>query len=180
MTKLKAVVSTIEKSGPTVCVACKIPNGLKLQLQTTMPTIVDTPRGPEMKDFWVKGGREWNVRGPAYPVAPPAGYPKPPMIEGGYAITRGIPKEFWDKWYEQNRNASYCQPHEGSEHGFIFAYADLDDTIAAAIEHEELLTGLEPLSTEVDAKGRLKDKRVPRPLSAGMSGVMPDDSNQGA
>jgi hypothetical protein len=178
-TRLKAVVPAAAKSSATVCVACKIPNGLRLQLQTETPRIVDTPTGPKEVKFWVKGGKTYNVHGPAYPVAPPAGYPRQPMIEGGYAITRGIPADFWNAWWEQNKEADYCRAPDGSDQGFIFAYPDLDDAVAAAVEHEALLTGMEPLSAEMDKNGRLKDPRIPRPLSAGIEHLRPDD-NQAA
>jgi len=80
------------------------------------------------------------------------------MIEGGYAITRGIPADFWEKWAEQNKLADFFVPPDGCEHGAIFAYPDLDDVISAAREQEKYLTGMEPLSTDVDKNGSLTAK----------------------
>ena len=155
-----------ERTGSaTVCVACKIATGLQLQLQAKQPRIVEGRNGPEKIDFWIKGGKVYYVHGPAYPVAPPAGYPERPIMAGGYAITRGIPTKFWNDWLEQNKLADYVVAPDGAEHGMIFAYPTMEDCIAAAKEQEKLLSGLEPLSTDVDKDGRLTDPRVPRPLN---------------
>lgn len=182
MPKVARAIPTIPVSqksagGGFVTVACKLPNGLALQLQTEQMRIVDTPTGPKQTPFYVKSGKIYYVKGPSYPVIPPKGYPKPPHTEGGYALTRGIPQAFWDQWWEQNKMAPYCNSEE-SDHGFIFAYADLDDAASAAIEHEGLLTGLEPLSTDVDSKGRMNDPRMPRPLNATLEGLKPDNPPQ--
>ena len=165
----------VAPSARSMCVACKIPNGLALQLQTPMPRIVSGKDGDEKVTFNVKGGKVYYVHGPAYlNGGVPKGYPKAPMVEGGYAITRGIPVEFWEKWAKQNELAEYFVPPDGCEHGAIFAYPDLDDVVSAAREQEKYLTGMEPLSTDVDKNGSLTDKRIPRPLNAGMQKISPE------
>lgn len=146
-------------SARSVTVACKIPTGLALQLQKEQPRIVDTPQGPKSVNFWVKGGKTFYVHGPAYPVSPPPGYPRAPVIEGGYAMTPGIPVEFWNDWLEQNSLADYVTSD------MIYAMPSMEDAMAWAREREELLSGMEPLSQEVDASGRLKDPRAPRPIN---------------
>lgn len=167
----------IEQSNAAmVVVACKIPNGLVLQLQRPFEKFEDTRDGPEKRTYNVFHGRRYVVRGPAYPVGTlPEGFNKfrpTPMIEGGYAITRGIPKDFWEEWLRQNAQAEYVlPPNEGAEHGMIFAYDDLDDLAAAAREQESLLSGHEPISTEKDAEGRLTDRRVPKPLTSSVAAI---------
>src|SRR5208282_3283348 len=134
------IVSPVTKSKPlpsstrTVVVACQIPTGMALQLQVKQPRVVDGKDGAQMVDFWVKRGKVWYVHGPAYPVAPPKGYPRAPIIVGGYALTSGIPADFWEQWLEQNKNSDYVQPREGAEHGSIFAYPDMESTSDAAAE----------------------------------------------
>jgi hypothetical protein len=169
-----AKTKPLSPSARTVTVACKIPTGLALQLQTEEPRIVDTPKGPEKIMFWVKRGKVWYVHGPSYPVNPPPGYPKPPLMVGGYALTSGIPADFWEQWLKQNELADYVVPPEGAEHGMVFAYATLDSAVSAASEQEKLLSGLEPLSQEKDKDGRLTDPRVPRPLGGGMTKIGPE------
>lgn len=158
-----------------VVVACKIPNGLILQLQRPFEKFEDTRNGPERRTYNVFHGRRYVVRGPAYPVGTlPKGFAqaKPtPMIEGGYALTRGIPLKFWQEWLEQNKEADYVVAPEGAAHGMIFAYDDLDDAAAAAREQERLLSGMEPISTDEDAQGRLTDRRVPKPITGSIAGI---------
>lgn len=164
-----------QSAARTVVVACKIPTGLVLQLQHPMERIEDGPHGPKTRTYNVFGGKRYQVRGPGYPVGTlPKGFAKykpAPMIEGGYAITRGIPKDFWEQWLEQNKQADYVVAPDGAEHGMIFAYDDLDDVAAAAREQEALLSGLEPVSTDEDAEGHLTDPRLPKPLSASLAPV---------
>ena len=175
-TAVKKQQAKIEQSNArTVVVACKIPNGLVLQLQEPMERLVDTPRGPEKVKYMVKGGRQYTVRGPGYPVGTlPKGfaqYKPTPMIEGGYALTTGIPKDFWEKWFEQNKLADYVVPPDGAEHGMIFAYDDIDSVAAVAREQEKLLSGNEPISTDEDGQGRLTDPRVPKPLTGSLGQI---------
>jgi hypothetical protein len=160
-------------SARSVVVMCKIPNGLKLQLQKTVKRPVAGRDGLEMLEFHEFTGRPYFVRGPAYPVAPPKGYPRQPVTEGGYAATPGIPKDFWDQWWEQNKMADYCRPQDGADKGMIYAEVDLDSAVAAALEHADTRSGLEPLSTDTDKNGKLIDPRAPRPIS-GMSMLAPE------
>lgn len=153
----------------TVTVMCKIPNGLRLRLQKKVKRPVAGKDGLEMVEFSEFYGRAYYVRGPAYPIAPPAGYPKPPVTEGGYAATTGIPADFWADWLEQNKHADYCRPPDGADCGFIYAEPDLESAIAVARENEKLLTGLQPMSIETDKNGRFVDPRAPRPLMSNMT-----------
>ncbi len=160
------------KTARTVTVACKIPPGLVLQLQREENRMEDTRDGPRPRAYWVKYGRTYTVKGPAYPVGtPPKGFPKPPIIEGGYALTPGIPKDFWDQWAKQNEQAPYFQKPDGAEHGMIFAYPDMEDVVVAAAEQDKLLSGLEPISLDEDAKGRLTDRRLPRPANLSIAKI---------
>ena len=169
MTKNQPAVSTkATASARTVVVMCKLPNGLRLQLQHPVERQVSGRNGMEMVTFHEFGGPVYFCRGSAYPVAPPKGYPRQPITEGGYAATKGIPAEFWAKWWEQNKNQDYCRPQGGAEKGMIYAEVDIDSAVAVALEHADVRSGLEPLSTDVDKNGKLTDPRAPRPIG-GMS-----------
>jgi hypothetical protein len=166
----QAKVKAIPPSARTVVVACKIESGLVLQLQTLKDSRVpdkESSGGYRIEKIWVKGGRRYVVNGPAYPVGQlPKGFPRQPMIEGGYAITRGIPADFWNDWAEQNKFADYFVAPDGAEHGMIYAYPDLDSVVDAAREQEKLLSGMQPLSTDLDKNGKLTDPRMPRPVTS--------------
>jgi hypothetical protein len=156
----------------TVTVACKIPTGLVLQLQRRVDRMEDTRDGPIPRTYWTKHGRTYHINGPAYPVGTiPKGFPRIPMIEGGYALTTGIPAEFWEEWLEQNKRSDFVVPAPGAEHGMIFAYADVESTASAAREQEKLLSGLEPISTDEDKDGRLTDRRLPKPLNMAVAKI---------
>ena len=97
----------------TVTVACNLPNGLILQLYTTEENISFLPNGREIKemlstpDFSL--GR-WALNGMAdFATMAQAGRDIPDyrIIKGttpntGYALTSGIPREFWDEWLKRN------------------------------------------------------------------------------
>lgn len=57
----------------------------------------------------------------------------------GFAITRDIPKAFWDEWVEQNKEADYVV------NKMIFAHGDAGSTKSQAREMEEERSGLERL-----------------------------------
>lgn len=159
-----------------VVVMCKIPNGLRLQLQEKVLKEVAGRYGSEKQEFSEFRGPVYYVRGPAYPVAPPPGYPRPPIIEGGYAATAGIPADFWEKWWDQNQHADYCTPQGGAEKGMIYAEPDLESAVAAAMEHASTRSGLEPLDTATDPKtGKLLDPRSPKPINSGLQKFGPWD-----
>jgi len=160
------------KSSGMVTVACKIPMGLKLQLQHKQPIKIPSGRGGEyiVDEQYVFGGKEYYVFGPSMPAmgGVPSGYLLPQKLEGGFALTPNIPAAFWEQWLEQNRLADFVTSK------MIFAYDD-SSAVDAAQEHAELKSGLEPISPEVDAKGRLKDRRVPKPLNGAVGRVSYDE-----
>lgn len=160
---------TAGPSARTVTVACKIATGLQLQLQTPQKRIISGRDGDEVAVFNVKGGKIWHVYGPELPRGGlPEGF-TPPLIVGGYALTPGIPADFWNKWVDQNKLADYFVPPDGAEHGMVFAYSTTESASAAAKEQNGLKSGLEPLSTATDKNGKLVDPRAPRPLNNNMS-----------
>jgi hypothetical protein len=148
------------KSGGTVTVACKIPGGLDLQLCKKVTYMLDTPTGAVPRDRWDRYGRIYTLRGPNYPVGMvPKGFPAPPQVEGGYALTHNIPADFWEQWFAQNLRSSYI------EAGMIFAHSSRTDfAVGQARDQAELKSGLEPLNPD-------GDPRAPRPLNKDVSAL---------
>jgi hypothetical protein len=163
--KAKPVVTATSR---TVVVANKIPTGIQLQLQEKVKRHVDTKAGLEVVEFWVKRGKTYHCHGPAYPALPPDGYPEKPIIVGGYAMSQGIPTEFWNEWLKQNQQADYVKGD------MVRAFDSLESATAWARENAKRLSGLEPMSREVDKTGRLIDPRVPRPINMGITKLGPD------
>jgi hypothetical protein len=158
----------------TVTVACKIPIGLQLQLQKKQTVRVPTGHGAgkdayALDDQWVKYGKVYHVFGPAVPAmgGVPDGYILPQQIEGGYALTHGIPAAFWAEWVEQNAQAEYVL------NKMIFAY-DAASARDAAREHADLTSGIEPLSRQTDKDGRMLERRIPKSMSGSVSRLARD------
>lgn len=70
------------------------------------------------------------------------------QIVGGYAMTHGIPKAFWDEWIEQNKEADYVV------NGMLFAHVEAASVTSKARDQEETKSGLE----------RLDPQKLPRNL----------------
>jgi hypothetical protein len=158
----------------TVTVACKVPTGLRLQLETPQKRIIAGRDGDEMVTFNIPGGKVYYVHGPALPRGGlPEGF-TPPIIVGGYALTPGIPADFWNTWVQQKKLAEFFLPPDGAEHGMIFAYSTVESTRDAAREQTKLLSGLEPMSTARDSKGNLTDPRIPRPITMNVGKLQPE------
>ena len=154
-----AIKSERGKGANTVIVACKIPAGLKLQLCRKVEYVEEGLGGTRINRVrFDKFGKTYNVRGPAQPNGEiPKGYRRP-EVEGGYALTYGIPADFWQEWAQQNADAPYMQSE------MIFAYPDRDDAIGQSADREHILSGFEPLK-------QTDDPRVPKSLNPDISDI---------
>lgn len=124
------------KSGQTVTVACKLPHGLALRLydmvETNQPVM-----GGGMKvvkqaqqlpgEFMINGNAHAQNAGPAC------------QITGGYALTPGVPKDFWDRWLEANKGSDMVR------NNLIFAHEQTSSADGEAREKEKVRSGLERL-----------------------------------
>ncbi|TAL90910.1 MAG: hypothetical protein EPN62_00810 [Candidimonas sp.] len=125
-------------SNSTVVVASKLPMDLILKLfdfkRQSEPVMgggmreykIAQPR-PDTKVFVVQGNSFPQNKGAHQQIA------------HGFAITRDIPKAFWDEWLEQNKNSDYVR------NGMIFAHEESASTMAEAHEKEGVKSNLERL-----------------------------------
>lgn len=176
-TKLQATRARVagkEESTRTVTVACKLPNGITMQLFDWVDVPQPGPGGIRMVKESVRVGQRYIINGNRFP------YGKMPDFAitdayNGYGLTPNIPKEFWDKWLEQNKDADYVK------NKLIFAHERQIDAIAEANENRKRRSGLEPIdpakpplrqvgTDEQTAKTLSIDAREPRPINAGISG----------
>lgn len=135
-----------ETGGPTVTVASKLPMGLILQLHNKGTRMVPVLGGGLHEEtFWTKrnGAKTFVVQGCSFP------HNKGPasQIAGGYAITHGIPKAFWDEWLDQQRESDIVK------NGMIFAHSETASTISQANEMENEKSGMERLDPNKLPKG---------------------------
>lgn len=123
----------------TVTVACKISNGLVLRLYEMAEVGEAVFGGGERtikKAFQV--GEDVVLRGCALEqdslrAGRMPGYPH----VGGYALTSGVSREFWEKWLEQNKDLPAVKNH------LVFADENLNNATDMAREREEVQSGYE-------------------------------------
>lgn len=140
-----------QSSGAKVTVACKLGVAYyNLQLCNMVTKFQQDMRGGRDVIEAERSGPVVQLRGTAYPRGtPPKGFPAPPEIIGGAALTRGVDKDWFDEWLKQNR----LNPIVINK--MIFA-AETDDAVRSqAAELAEFLSGLDP----IDPK---KDSRMPK------------------
>lgn len=134
----------------TVTVACKIPSGMLCRLHEKRRISEVTLAGTRSVDQYFATGKEFVVHGPAHAQNEGPRH----LTVAGYALTRGIRKDLWDAWYEQNLELDAVQRN------LIFAYEASDKTKDAAKEHRGLKTGLERLDPNnlpnIDTRFKLK------------------------
>lgn len=137
----------MDVSGRTVTIACNAPSGLILrthiQVKNPQP---QGPHGrePDMMSIPDPDQKPIRVRGPNVGRGADAGMIRH-TIAGGYGLTRNVPKDFWLKWLEENKNSPLVK------NKVIFAC----DTAQAAEEEAVKLntkSGFEPMDPEAAPK----------------------------
>lgn len=142
-----AVKSDPAKGAKYVTVACKFPVGMALQLCAARKEEEQTPMGSRTRITHHKVGKIHYVRGPGQPNGQtPKGYKRPDVSDGGYALTRNIPADFWEQWLEQNKDAPYVV------NKIIFAAGSYDLAEGESNEHADVRSGFEPLVPDDDPR----------------------------
>jgi hypothetical protein len=127
------------RSGGTVTVCCKLPSGLILRVYDFVERHVPAGAGQyRLAKVPVPREEEYAVTGYAVPF----GMPHDKTIAGGYALTPGIPEDFFDYWLAQNKG------HPAVKQGLIFAHRQMESARDMAKERAELRSGLEPLNPD--------------------------------
>jgi hypothetical protein len=129
--------------GATVTVACKLPHGIWLRIFRRKTTKESTPQG--FRDVDIMEELPQRVRVNGWAVAQNKAPPHP--VVGGYALTPGIPKEFWETWLEQNRTSDIVQ------NKIIYAHVEESSVTSQAVDQEKVRSGLERLDPDNLPKG---------------------------
>lgn len=128
-------------SAETVTVACKLPHGFKMRLFRAE----DVDR--EMFGGGYRTFKEYRTipDSPSYTLngfARDIKVSPEHTIVAGFGLTHGIPKDFYEEWMRQNKDARFVKE------GLIFAYASEAKTIAESREKASLRCGMEPLDPD--------------------------------
>jgi hypothetical protein len=160
-------VHTSRSTQSYVTVACKL-GVARFELQLCEKRTVRVPSSGGVtieEDHYFRVGKIWVVRGTAYPEGtPPKGFIRRPEEVEGYALTKGIPKEFWDEWVHQYKDL------EMVKNRLIFAAETYDDIEGVADEMKDIRCGFSPLDMPDTEDGPV-DGRVPRPIGEGVGGI---------
>lgn len=139
-------------SSKTVTVACKLPHGLRMQLYTMVPFTEpvigggtrESKRAEPVGDVVVlKGNRA------------PFGVVPEHQIIGGFGLTPGVDREFFENWLKQYAD------HPAVKGGLVFAADGQHAAMDKAKERGHLKSGLEPLVMPKNEKDKTAiDSRV--------------------
>lgn len=145
----------------TVTVACNLPNGIILQLYDVELTETVLPNGRVIKEnqCTLRTDQQWALRGPVNRSALAATnrddqLPDDYVVirsdapDAGYALTFGVPKEFWEEWLRINESNPLVK------NGHVFAARSESDAKAMAKERREFASGFQGLN-------QVGDYRVP-------------------
>jgi hypothetical protein len=145
-------LSQVRTSDKTVIVGCKLPNGLILRIfrfeEQQEPIL-----GGGFRSFKIAkpvDGVEYKLNGVRFPYGTVPDY----LIVNGYALTSGIPEDFWKTWVEQNKDALVVKNE------LIIAHRRTDSIKDQAYDNRKVKSGLEPLDPENPPKGFHKIKPI--------------------
>lgn len=138
---------------PTVTIACKMPNGLILRLFDMIDGSEPVMGGGTRS---VKVAQEVSERVVIHGFSHPQNAAPKALIVGGYALTSGVSKEFWDRWLKDNANTAIVKNR------LIFAHEKQDNTKAEAREKKETRSGLERLDPKKLPKGIQRSDLMPK------------------
>ena len=144
----------------TVVVACNLPNGLILQIYDVEVEETVLPNGRVIKEnvstlnlehgqYALNGMVEFSTLSVAGREVPDYRVIKGSAPGTGYALTTGIPRDFWERWLHDNeRNPIVLNRH-------VFAQGTEARAVANAREFKDFKSGFQGLSQQGDS-------RVPR------------------
>ncbi len=124
-------------SSNTVSVACKLPNGLILQLYKMETRSEATMMGFRDVKVAVPVGERITLNGNAVHVDRAPKH----EIMNGFGITRNVPAEFFTQWLKDNHDMKAVRE------GMIFACDSNGRMADESRDKQSIRTGLEPLDT---------------------------------
>jgi hypothetical protein len=134
----------------TVSVVCKLPRGLYLQLTKFVEQDVKVMGGGvEKRKVPMRVGEMVRLKPTSLPFGAIPNYP----IVSGFSITNDVDANFWNSYYQQNRNLEMITS------GLLCAFDNETEARAYCREYGSLRTGLEP----IDPKGDIRVEKENNP-----------------
>lgn len=136
---VEAAIAALPESG-TVTVACKLPNGIILQLFDMVEQEEVTLAGARtIRKAMPNFDREpVHIKGCSSPLGSPI------LLVGGYALTYGVDAQFLAEWMRQHADSDILKSR------LLFAHEARDYVEDKAKEQRELLSGLQPMRKSED------------------------------
>jgi hypothetical protein len=131
-------------SGDTVCIACKIPIGLKLRLFRE-ETYYENVMGGGVKESvrHIPTGDEITLNGSAINIdAMRLNQGMDKIVVGGAGFTLGVPKDFWDAWLAANKDTDLVRNRQ------VWSASSEAGARARAREEASIRSGLEPIDPD--------------------------------
>lgn len=125
----------------TVTVACKVPNGLHLDLCDTEGRVLKrvTVRGNAAQRLVERANDSGRMATSFEPVS---------SVREGFGLTPNVDADFWESWLKQNANYAPVAA------GLIFAHATPAYVASKATERAEVMSGMEPINPNGDRRTR--------------------------
>lgn len=130
----------VSRASDTVWVGCKLPNGYILQtfhMEDYQEQVMGG--GTRTAQRSIRHEETYRLCGSSIDIAKMALGDVPNLVIGGYGITSGIPRDYWEKWLSVYKDTPLVK------NGLIFAQPDEMCARARAAEGAKLRTGLEPI-----------------------------------
>lgn len=123
----------------TVVVGSKLPNGLIMHVDKMVEREVFSQGSRWIEKTAIQDGETYTLHGNAINMgAMAAGQPPEHVIIGGFALTPGIPRDFWERW-AATTGADFVK------RGIVFAASNEARARSQASERRDLKSGLEPI-----------------------------------
>lgn len=140
------------RTGETVTVALKSPHGIILQLHDQVEVSVPVMGGGMRMETQFRPSADLGATFRLNGNAVPFGESPKHTIVGGFALTHGVPKDFWEAWLKQNPRLGIVTSN------LIHAYDTVDAAAGEARDKRAVRSGLEPLNMSKNSG----DPRIPK------------------
>lgn len=137
-------------AGAKVTVACKLPGGLELRVFKMVESSELVMGGGSRTTRVAQLAGRVFINGVAKKVEQSHGC----MVVGGYALTPGVDKAFWDQWLEDNKDSLMVR------NNLVFANESHAKLEGMAKERALVRSNLEPMAADPKT-----DPRAPRPVA---------------